>query len=173
MGRSSVLKTLERAMSTNVSSSCNNRGIASAMTPLIPQATEEILRYEPPAPAVARHVTRNVEDYGQTDPAGSVMMLMTGAATAAPARWRPFRYPSQASSALNVRRGNPLLPRSRVGTPGGQNCARRSFCSTFLIGRWTQQTPAFALLPLCAGGTRYPRLSPSRHGRACALRCRR
>jgi cytochrome P450 len=47
---------------------------------LIPNAIEEILRYEPPAPHVARYVTRNVEHYGQTVPEGSVMILLVGAA---------------------------------------------------------------------------------------------
>ena len=47
---------------------------------LIPQAVEELLRYEPPAPHVARHVTRDVEYYGQTVPRGSVMMMLIGAA---------------------------------------------------------------------------------------------
>ncbi|OBF18835.1 cytochrome P450 [Mycobacterium kubicae] len=47
---------------------------------LIPQAVEELLRYEPPAPHVARYVTRDVSYYGQTVPAGSVMMMLIGAA---------------------------------------------------------------------------------------------
>lgn len=47
---------------------------------LIPQAIEELLRYEPPAPHVARYVTRDVEYYGQMIPEGSVMMLLIGAA---------------------------------------------------------------------------------------------
>jgi cytochrome P450 len=47
---------------------------------LIPQAIEELLRFEPPAPHVARYVTRDVEFYGQTVPTGSVMMLLIGAA---------------------------------------------------------------------------------------------
>ncbi len=47
---------------------------------LIPQAVEELLRYEPPAPHVARYVTRDVEFYGQTVPAGSVLMMLIGAA---------------------------------------------------------------------------------------------
>ena len=47
---------------------------------LIPAAVEELLRYEPPAPHVARHVTRDVEHYGQRVPADSVMMLLVGAA---------------------------------------------------------------------------------------------
>jgi cytochrome P450 len=47
---------------------------------LIPQAIEELLRFEPPAPHVARYVTRDVEYYGQKVPEGSVMMMLIGAA---------------------------------------------------------------------------------------------
>ncbi|ETW26419.1 cytochrome P450 [Mycobacterium gastri 'Wayne'] len=47
---------------------------------LIPQAVEELLRYEPPAPHVARYVTRGVEYYGRQVPEGSVMMMLIGAA---------------------------------------------------------------------------------------------
>ncbi|WP_422744428.1 cytochrome P450 [Mycobacterium sp. WMMD1722] len=46
---------------------------------LIPAAIEELLRFEPPAPHVSRYVTRDVEYYGQTVPAGSAIMLLTGA----------------------------------------------------------------------------------------------
>jgi cytochrome P450 len=47
---------------------------------LIPAAIEELLRYEPPAPHVARYVTRDVEYYGRPVPEGSVMMMLIGAA---------------------------------------------------------------------------------------------
>ncbi|MCB1690510.1 MAG: cytochrome P450 [Halioglobus sp.] len=47
---------------------------------LIPEAVEEILRYEPMGPFTARYVTRDVEYYGQTVPAGSTMMFMLAAA---------------------------------------------------------------------------------------------
>jgi cytochrome P450 len=47
---------------------------------LIPQAIEELLRYEPPAPHVARYVTRDITCYDQTVPQGSVMMMLIGAA---------------------------------------------------------------------------------------------
>jgi cytochrome P450 len=47
---------------------------------LIPNAIEEILRFEPPAPHVARYVARDVEHYGETVPQGSVMMFLVGAA---------------------------------------------------------------------------------------------
>lgn len=47
---------------------------------LIPAAVEELLRFEPPAPHVARYVTRDIEYHGQTVPEGSAMMLLVGAA---------------------------------------------------------------------------------------------
>lgn len=47
---------------------------------LIPGAIEEILRYEPPAPHVARYVDRDVEHYGRTVPEGSIMLFLVGAA---------------------------------------------------------------------------------------------
>ncbi len=47
---------------------------------LIPQAIEEILRWEPPALQIGRYVTRDVEYYGQTVPEGSAMLLLVGAA---------------------------------------------------------------------------------------------
>jgi cytochrome P450 len=47
---------------------------------LIPKAVQELVRFEPPAPHVARYVTRDVEYYGQTVPEGAVMMMLIGAA---------------------------------------------------------------------------------------------
>lgn len=47
---------------------------------LIPQAIEELLRFEPPAPHVARYVTRDIEYYGQTVPEGASMMMLIGSA---------------------------------------------------------------------------------------------
>ncbi|MGF2943575.1 cytochrome P450 [Mycobacterium sp. Lab-001] len=47
---------------------------------LVPQAIEELLRYEPPAPHVARYVTRDVTLYDRTVPEGSVMMMLIGSA---------------------------------------------------------------------------------------------
>lgn len=47
---------------------------------LIPKAVEELVRFEPPAPHVARYVTRDAEFYGQTVPKGAVMMMLIGAA---------------------------------------------------------------------------------------------
>jgi cytochrome P450 len=47
---------------------------------LIPNAVEELLRYEPPGPSVARYVARDVQIHGQTVPAGSAMLLLVASA---------------------------------------------------------------------------------------------
>ena len=47
---------------------------------LIPNAVEELLRYEAPSPVQARLATRDVELYGVTVPAGSKMALLNGSA---------------------------------------------------------------------------------------------
>ncbi|MBV8986692.1 MAG: cytochrome P450 [Acidimicrobiia bacterium] len=47
---------------------------------LIPNAIEELLRFEPPPPHVGRYVTQDVELHGQTVPAGSAMLFLVGSA---------------------------------------------------------------------------------------------
>ncbi len=47
---------------------------------LIPQTIEEILRFEPPAPHVARYINRDVEVHGRKIAAGNAMMFLTGSA---------------------------------------------------------------------------------------------
>jgi cytochrome P450 len=47
---------------------------------LVPNAIEELLRFEPPTPHVARYVTRDVELHGQTVPAGSALLCLSGSA---------------------------------------------------------------------------------------------
>jgi cytochrome P450 len=47
---------------------------------LIPNAIEELLRFEPPAPHVGRYVTQDVEHYDKKVPAGSVMLFLVGSA---------------------------------------------------------------------------------------------
>jgi cytochrome P450 len=47
---------------------------------LIPNAIEEILRYEGSSTQIARHVTTDVEYYGQKVPAGSAMLCLVGSA---------------------------------------------------------------------------------------------
>ena len=47
---------------------------------LVPNAIEELLRYEPPSPVQARYVTEDVEHYGQVVPEGSAMLLLNASA---------------------------------------------------------------------------------------------
>ena len=47
---------------------------------LVPNAIEELLRYEAPSPVQARYLTKDVEHYGQTVPEGNVMLLLTASA---------------------------------------------------------------------------------------------
>jgi cytochrome P450 len=47
---------------------------------LVPQAIEELLRYEAPSPVQARYVTADVEHHGEVVPAGSAILLLNGSA---------------------------------------------------------------------------------------------
>jgi cytochrome P450 len=47
---------------------------------LIPNAVEELLRFEPPSPVQGRVLTADVELHGTTMPAGSAVLLLTGSA---------------------------------------------------------------------------------------------
>jgi cytochrome P450 len=55
------------------------REIAEDRT-LIPNTIEELLRFEPPGPHIARYVATDLEYHGQVVPAGSAMLLMVAAA---------------------------------------------------------------------------------------------
>ena len=46
---------------------------------LVPNAIEELLRYEAPSPVQSRYISRDVEHHGQTIPEGNVMVLLTAA----------------------------------------------------------------------------------------------
>ena len=54
---------------------------------LVNAAIEEILRYEPPAPHVARYVAKDAEFQGQTVPEGSALLNLIGAANRDEARF--------------------------------------------------------------------------------------
>ena len=45
---------------------------------LVPNAIEELLRYEAPSPVQARYVAHDVEHHGQRIPEGSIMVLLNG-----------------------------------------------------------------------------------------------
>jgi cytochrome P450 len=45
---------------------------------LVPNAIEELLRFEPPSPTQARYVTQDVGHHGEVLPEGSVVLLLNG-----------------------------------------------------------------------------------------------
>ena len=60
---------------------------------LLPPAIEEVLRFRPPVQAVFRQAARDVEVRGKTIPAGSLILLMIGAANRDPRQFpRPNRF---------------------------------------------------------------------------------
>jgi cytochrome P450 len=60
---------------------------------LLRSAIEESVRWMPTDPMFSRHVTRDVDFFGATLPAGAVLHLCLGAANRDPARWdRPDEY---------------------------------------------------------------------------------
>lgn len=58
----------------------DQRRLVAADRSLVPNAIEEILRYEAPSPVQARYVTRDVDLHGTTVPEGSAMLLLNGSA---------------------------------------------------------------------------------------------
>jgi len=58
----------------------DQRRLLAADRSLVPNAIEEILRYEAPSPVQARYVTRDVELHGTRVPAGSIVLLLNGSA---------------------------------------------------------------------------------------------
>ena len=58
----------------------DQRAELAADPALIPNAVEELLRFESPSPVQARLVMRDVEHYGETVPKGSAILLLTGSA---------------------------------------------------------------------------------------------
>ena len=105
---------------------------------LIPNAIEELLRYEPPAPHVGRYVARDVELHGQTVPEGNVMLFLVGSANRDDRRYPdPDRFDIHRNDrpAPHVRLRRALLPRRRVGAPRRTRRARRGAAALPGMGR--------------------------------------
>ncbi|MFN8026758.1 MAG: cytochrome P450 [Acidimicrobiia bacterium] len=58
----------------------DQRAELAADSSLLPNAVEEMLRYEAPSPVQARWTTAETEHHGETIPAGSKVLLLTGSA---------------------------------------------------------------------------------------------
>lgn len=58
----------------------DQRAALAADPSIVPNAVEELLRYEPPSPVQGRWTTCDIERYGITVPAGAKVLLLTGSA---------------------------------------------------------------------------------------------
>ncbi len=58
----------------------DQRRALAADPSLVPNAVEELLRYEAPGPIIGRYVARDVDIHGQVVPAGSALLLLAHAA---------------------------------------------------------------------------------------------
>ena len=71
----------------------DQRARLAADPSLIPNAIEELLRYEAPSPIQARYVAQDVEYHGRVVPEGSILVLLNGAANRDPRRFEdPDRF---------------------------------------------------------------------------------
>jgi len=121
---------------------------------LIPNAIEELLRYEPPAPHVGRYVARDVQLHGHVVPAGSAMLCLVGAAT-----HDDRRHPTATDSTSTGRSGSTsrsgtafttaLAPRWR----GSRAASRWKRCSSGSPnGSSTGSTQSWPRRPPCGAG---------------------
>jgi cytochrome P450 len=102
---------------------------------LVPNAIEEILRYEAPSPVQARWVTRDVEWHGTRIPEGSILLLLNGSANRDE---REFEDPDR----LDVTRGNIRHLSFGLGIHFclGASLARLEGCVALeeVLARWTE-----------------------------------
>ena len=101
---------------------------------LIPNAIEEMLRFESPGHNFARYVTEDVELHGTTVPEGSVMMCLIGAANRDERRFPDgdrFDIHRTASTHFTLRPRHPLLPRCRAGAARGPGSRSTRSCKRF------------------------------------------
>ena len=94
----------------------DQRADLAADPDVIPNAVEELLRYEAPSPVQGRWLTRDVELHGVTIPADSKVLLLTGSAGRDERKYpdaEPLRRAPDLRPPRLVRLRHPLLPRRR------------------------------------------------------------
>ena len=123
---------------------------------LVPNAIEELLRFEPPSPIQARYVTQDVEHHGQEVPEGSVVApaqrLRQPRRPQVPRRGPVRRHP-QDRPPSGVRLRPAFLPRA-PRWPGSRVGWRSTRCSSASPrGRSTGRTPSRPGPRRCGAGS--------------------
>ena len=86
---------------------------------LIPNVIDETLRFEPTGHAIARYVTRDIDYYGTTVPAGSAILLSIAAANRDPRRYaNPTRSTSRELTLPTSHSGAAFTFASAPASPG-------------------------------------------------------
>ena len=94
---------------------------------LIPNAIEELLRFEPPAPHVGRYVAETSSSTARRCPRAARCSCLVGAANRDERRYpgrRPLRHPPRDRPAPHLRLRRALLPRRGAGPARGSGRAR-------------------------------------------------
>ena len=105
---------------------------------LIPNAIEELLRYESPSPVQSRYVTRDVELHGRTVPEGSVMVMLNGSANRDERHYADgdsLRHPPRRRPASSLRLRHPPVPGRGPGPAGGADRTGRGADAVPRVGR--------------------------------------
>jgi cytochrome P450 len=112
---------------------------------LVSGAIEELLRFEPPGPHVARYVaTADVEFHGHTVPQGSGKRAAPHARLGEPRRAplpppRPLRHSPQARWSLDIRARSSLLPGRPASSAGGPHSTGGGTQTIPQVGRRPRQ----------------------------------
>ena len=120
---------------------------------LIPNAIEELLRYEAPSPVQARFATRAVELHGTVLPEGSKVLLLTGFCRSRRARSSRTRTGSTSdeSSAPTCRSGTESTSASELRWLGSNRASRsRRRCGDSRPGKWITSTACGSTRARCA-----------------------
>ncbi len=134
----------------------DQRADLAAHPDVIPNAIEELLRYEAPSPVQGRWLTRDVELHGVTVPADSKVLLLTGSAGRDERKYpdaEPLRRAPDLRSPRLVRLRDPLLPRRRRW-PGWRVASRsRRSWPAGPSGPSTATPPSACTPARCGGGS--------------------
>ena len=112
---------------------------------LIPNAIEELLRFEPPTPHVARYVTRDTQLYDETVPAGSALICLSGSANRDDRRFEdPDRFDirRRIGQHLTFGYGIHFCLGAALGAARGAGSSRRGPGSFSRVGRRLGERPA-------------------------------